>query len=354
MQRHLSKVAGSLLCLLIAIAFVQPIHQGMRGVVATELAAKRAERMVEIKEVPWTLNAVGDIMLSRFVATMIEREADPLFPFDQVSAFLQDADITFANLENPIAEGAKMPETGLLFRADPEMAPVLRAAGFDIVSLANNHMTDRWEEGLLRSREILWNAGIANVGAGANETEAHAPAYLDVHGKRVAFLAYGDPRFAKQVKFATAEQPGIALANVEHMKTDIASAKANADVVIVSLHAGIEYRNTPDLTQQALAHGAIDAGADLVLGHHPHHIQPIEHYNGKYIAYSLGNFVFDQEWSQETSQGVVLRFTFDGNNVIDITATPIIIDKNTQPRLASDEEAEAILERLGIEEAMGR
>lgn len=356
MRPFFSKFSAATLTVIIAAGFIQPLNTSLSGGLLAQRAKVRVETAVPPREQQpddtWTLVAVGDIMLSRFVATMIERKQDPAFPFHNTAPFLQDGDITFANLEGPFAPEKALPAANLIFKADPALAPVLKQAGFDVLSLANNHMSDAHEWNLLNTRTILSDAGIAHTGAGANENEARTPAFMDVRGKRIAFLAYGDPRFKSQVRMATATTAGIAQAGSDIMKADIAAAKANADVVIVSLHAGGEYRQEPDFTQRTFAQAAIDGGADLVIGHHPHWLQPLERYNGKVIAYSLGNFIFDQDWSKETSQGVIMKFTFDGNELINITATPIIIDSTTQPRVASDEEAKPIMERLGIEKVM--
>jgi len=346
MQLFFQRLTATVLCLVCGLAMIE----GIRGSdLPAATAVRSVERLSQKREQDghWTLVAVGDIMLSRFVDTTIERSGDPTFPFLYTKEILQDGDITFANLENPVAPGKKMPNSGLVFRMDPEMAPILRDAGFDVVSLANNHMTDTGIGVVKTTRDILWDAGIAHTGAGTNETEARSPAFFTINGTRIAFLAYGDPRFSNQTHFATATSPGIAKASSALMAEDITAAKMTADVVIVSLHAGGEYRITPDFTQRTFAEAAIDGGADLVLGHHPHVLQPIEIYKGKPIVYSLGNFIFDQSLP-ETKQGVIMRFFFKKNDLLSMAAVPVTIHEFAQPRPANEADAAWIIERLNF------
>jgi len=311
------------------------------------LAEKAASSSLE-EESSFVLLAVGDIMLSRFVAVVAEKNGGLSYPFAKTKEWLQGADLTFANLENPVAPGKKMPAKGLSFRAAPESAEALKEAGIDIVSLANNHMTDAGEGAVSVTRSLLEGAGILFVGAGTTEEEARRPVFVTVKGKTIAFLAYGESRFKNQVHFADEKHAGIALASKEHFAEDIAAARAQADIVIVSLHAGAEYRPKPDAIQQELARSAIDAGADLVLGHHPHVVQPVERYKEKFIVYSLGNFIFDQNWSRETSESAMLRIHFTGTTVTHIEGIPIVIENDAQPRILSGSRADAILQRMEL------
>jgi len=142
--------------------------------------------------------------------------------------------------------------------------------------------------------------------------------------------------------------PGTALMQKAKMIDAVGAAKGKADLVIVSMHSGIEYTGKPNDSQIDFAHGAIDAGADLVIGHHPHVVQMAEKYKGKYIFYSLGNFIFDQMWSQETREGLMIKIYFSKTGVSKISPVPIIIENYSQPRIANSAEAEKILKRLSI------
>lgn len=249
------------------------------------------------------------------------------------------------NLECALTTGGDRQIKSYTFAAPPEMAQALALAGFDVLSLANNHAMDYGGSGLLDTRNALVRYGIASVGAGENVAEAHTPVILDRNGLRMAFLAYVDvPKeyngFDAHNWIATVSQPGVAWANREQIRTDVAAAKLQADVVVVLLHSGYEENTAVVSFQRAEAIAAIDAGAALVIGSHPHILQAIEHYHGGLIAYSLGNFVFDD------SQGifnatVIFRAVLTPEGVQNFNFIPVLIE-NGLPRLAADWEAPAI------------
>ncbi len=309
------------------------------------IAMKRTQAVAHTDD-RWTLIAAGDVMLSRFVATVMKKEDSVHYPYDRIRGIVASADIAFANLENPVGPGGPMPESGLRFRASIESLDGLRNAGFDIVSLANNHQSDVGQAAIGATLEYVKNAGLLSVGAGVNEADARKPVYMDIKGKHIAFLAYGDARFKNQVHFATDTKPGIALGDPEHMKADIAAARANSDLVIVSLHAGAEYREMPDSVQLELVRAAVEAGAHIVLGHHPHVIQPIEQLGETWVMYSMGNLVFDQAWSTETSRGMMMKFLMEGSDIREIEAIPVDISARAQPSIAEGNAQETSLTRL--------
>jgi poly-gamma-glutamate synthesis protein (capsule biosynthesis protein) len=158
-----------------------------------------------------------------------------------------------------------------------------------------------------------------------------------VRGTTFAFLGYND---------IGTKQEGISWADETTIKNDIANARKNADVVVVMYHWGIEYRDQPDGRQKYLGHLTIDAGADLVIGNHPHWIQPIEFYKGKLITYAHGNFVFDQEWSLKTKQGVVGKYTFYDNSLVDVEYFPVLIENYGQPTFLTGDEKKMILDDM--------
>lgn len=137
---------------------------------------------------------------------------------------------------------------------------------------------------------------------------------------------------------------------VDQMSEDVKFAKENADVVIVSMHAGVEYKNYPNDQQKEFAQKVIDSGAELVLGHHPHVVQSNDSYNGGYIIYSMGNLVFDQMWSEETREGVIVKCKFVNSEVEEIEFVPIKIENFSQPRLATEAESVNILERMRLDD----
>ena len=236
-----------------------------------------------------TLLAVGDVMLGRLVAAKA-RAAGDLYPFEHVASELKKADVVIGNLESPLSiNGVPNPRkpVDLLLRADPSMSSCLKHAGFSVLSLANNHMFDYGRVAFEDTLEALDREGINYVGAGLGEREARRPLILEIGGVVLGFLAYTYGYAAR------ARKAGCAFRDPAAMKADILSLRTEADVIAVSLHDGIEFADYPVPRTLTLAHHVIEWGADLVLGHHPHTLQGIEEYRNGLIAYSLGDFVFD-------------------------------------------------------------
>ncbi|HEV2352476.1 MAG TPA: CapA family protein [Terriglobia bacterium] len=274
-----------------------------------------------------TLLFVGDVMLSRSVGAKMKAVKDWNYPFEKIADTLRAADLTYANLECPVSDIGANQHHLYSFRADPQVISGLKFAGFSVLGVANNHMYDWGRPALLDTVQRLRQAGLHPVGAGANELEAHYPEIVNMKGVRVAFLAYvGIP---PQEASADADQPGVAWLEGDRVMSDIRFARPLADVLIVCLHWGTEYAPRPDRKQVDLAHQMIDAGADLVVGGHPHVVQPCEFYHGHWIAYSLGNFIFDQHWPS-THHGLMLRVTLTGRQLTDATPIPITIDNGFQ------------------------
>ncbi|WP_161821623.1 CapA family protein [Sporotomaculum syntrophicum] len=314
-----------------------------------DMAAFNEYRMqLPEKHEPLCLVAVGDIMLSRYVAQKINEHNDPNYPFAGVKWFLQDGDIVFGNLEGPLTPGREIKIPEMVLRTDPCMAAALKDAGFNILSLANNHVPDFGEQGIQDTMCYLDSTAIYYAGAGNNEQEAFAPRYMKVKGVKLAFLAFNDLTFVPDSYMAD-DGPGTAVLKPEKVAAAVREAADNADFTVVYLHAGIEYASKPDDTQVYFAHLAIDAGADLVLGSHPHVVQKIEQYQGKYILYSLGNFIFDQLWSRDTREGIVARIFISENSVEMIEFLPVYINDNARPVALSGQEAQRVLEKLGLQ-----
>jgi len=290
--------------------------------------------------------AVGDVMLSRSVEKTMIGKKNFKYPFIKTAELTSGADITFGNLETPIISGKAVNPSEMVFRADPRSVIGLKYAGFDVLSLANNHIMNFGEKGLEATVKELDEAGIKHAGAGIGEDNIGQGAVVTAKGVRFLFLAFTyntdirkDP---KGVEY------GVSNMDKEKMQSAVKKAKEEADVVIVSMHAGTEYKTKSGAFQQDFAHGAIDAGADLVIGHHPHVAQEVERYNGKYIIYSLGNFVFDQMWSNETRLGAIAEITFDGKETKSVRFEAVKIFDYSQASLIDGKEAEKIIERLKI------
>ncbi len=308
-----------------------------------------ADRGVDTKQV--TLVAVGDIMLSRSVAKTIKEKNDINFPFLRMRDYVRSADIAFANLETPLTPGRDIKPHEMMFRSDPAEAVAIKDAGFSVLSLANNHVPNFGEQGILNTVRILDDAGIAHAGAGADDAAALAPAIIEKNGTRFAFLAFNDTDVVPSSYGAGPHHAGTAFMDIVKMTAAVQAARQQADVVIVSMHSGIEYTYGPDRSQTRFAHAAIDAGADLVLGGHPHVVQPVELYKGKLIFYCLGNFVFDQMWSEPTKEGMAIKITFDGDAVHDVELVPVYIEQFAQPHPATGKAAADALGRLKLDAA---
>ena len=295
-----------------------------------------------------SLIAVGDISFSRGVERMVRTQNDINYPFLKIQDYLKSADLIFGNLETPIMQGVEIPDFQMIFRSNPGTEQALKQAGFSIVSLANNHTPNFGRQGLEDTFNYLTAVGIQYVGAGNNTQEANQPAYIEKNGIKFAWLAYNDTDVVPPSYEATNSHPGTAFMQTERMAEAVKEAKQKANFVIVSMHAGIEYINEPNTAQENFAHSAIDAGADLIIGHHPHVVQTMEKYKDKYIFYSLGNFVCDQPQSQETKEGLAVKIYFTKNGVSKISFLPVFMENLAQPRPANQTEVEKILQRLNF------
>jgi len=298
-----------------------------------------------------SLVAVGDISYSREVERIVKKQNDINYPFLKIRDYLKSADLVFGNLETPITQGPEIPDFEMIFRSNPGTEQALKQAGFSIFSLANNHTPNFGEKGLKDTFNFLGSAGIKYVGAGQNEQEAYQPVYVEKRGIKFAFLAYNDIDVVPAYYGASANRFGTAFMRIDKMTEAVKEAKQKADFVIVSMHAGIEYARKPNNSQINFAHAAIDAGADLVIGHHPHVVQTLEKYKGKYIFYSLGNFVFDQPQSEETKEGLAIKIYFAKNGINKISLLPVVMENLAQPEMVNKNEADKILQRLNYPQA---
>jgi poly-gamma-glutamate synthesis protein (capsule biosynthesis protein) len=236
-------------------------------------------------------------MLARSVGDRIVADG-PGLPFAGVAGILQGADIAIANLECAISDRGEPAPKGFTFRAPPAATDALVAGGIDVVSLANNHTLDYGPAALADTEAALEAHGIAHAGAGPNAAAARAPAVINRNELRIAFLSYVDvpiewSGFDTRQWEATATTPGVAWLSADQVQADVRAAREGADLVVVLMHFGHENEYTPNDTQRAQARAAVDAGAALVIGHHPHVLQAAESYGNGLIVYSLGNFVFD-------------------------------------------------------------
>lgn len=241
-----------------------------------------------------TILFTGDIMLGRSVMGEAIDINDYLYPFRNVQSFLSDADITFGNLENAVIKNCPRQYKGSFsFCTTPEIARGLQESGVDVVTLANNHSYNFGIDGFEETKQNLNDLGIKSVGWGNLEV-------VEKNGIKFGFLGFD---------YVTSQK------NIDKDLKLIKESDPKVDVLIVSPHWGEEYKAVANSFQVSLAKRMIESGADVIIGHHPHWVQNYEEVNGVPVYYSLGNFVFDQMWSEETKKGMVVKITFDGNKV---------------------------------------
>ena len=321
----------------------------LAGAVLSSLEPERSPELRLAPPAKTTIVAVGDILLGRSLGTLMEQTKDYSIAFRNIERELIAADIAFANLEGPFCGEPPYYGEGMVFRVRPAAIAGLVHSGIDVLSVANNHFANGGDACMNFSLELARRAGIATAGAGQTYEEAHRPAIVVRHGVRFAFLGY---TYADRNDTPGAVHPVIAGRNPERVREDVAAALRSADAVLVSLHDGTEYtaRVAPETEQ--FCHAAIDAGAVVVLGHHPHVPQRIEHYHGGWIFYSLGNFVFQQYTPPEVQTALMARITFVGARVERVAATPLVIDWHSTPRLATRDEGAPILRRIGLSQPL--
>lgn len=303
-------------------------------------AAVLKEEKVEEKKLNPSLSimAFGDVMLGRYVRVLMDQNGAD-YPFQQIknpaTLFAEGANVVFGNLEGPIdGQGTKGGDS-MVFSFNEDIVQTLKNFGFTLLSIANNHALDQGQEGRQDTINTLTNSGLGWCG-NANEVDPTSVYYGTVGEKKFAFICFHSATHYLDLNAAT---------------DLIKSVRPKVDYLVVSIHWGIEYQHSPNYELQVKpGHAFIDAGADLVLGHHPHVVENFEVYNGKLIFYSLGNFVFDQYWSQDTQEelavGVILnRSEIDGSIFSKVYLFPMVSEKS-QPRMMTDEERANWIEKF--------
>jgi poly-gamma-glutamate synthesis protein (capsule biosynthesis protein) len=294
-QAFLMVLAASFLVLLIYITAIP--KKTSNG----EFPLKAFARDVEII-------ITGDVMLGRTVMTKSLDSGDPTYPFKKVASKLAEADFVFVNLENPIIENCPRTSTGLKFCADPKLTSGLKLAGVDVVTLANNHAGDYGKGGIEKTVEFLKEAGIEAVGLGN---------LVIKEKKGIKFGFLGFDFVSKSPKD-------------EDFKL-VSDSDKKVEVLIVGVHWGEEYKDKANKFQREWAERLIGAGADVIVGHHSHWVQDSESIEGKPVYYSLGNFVFDQMWSEKTREGLVIKLTFRDGRLISEEKLPVYMSSWAQP-----------------------
>jgi poly-gamma-glutamate capsule biosynthesis protein CapA/YwtB (metallophosphatase superfamily) len=247
-----------------------------------------------------------------------------------VRRYLTSADLTLANFENPVIRAAVWHPDATTFTGDLRLLPILDQAGIDGVTLGNNHILDAGVSGVRETIVHLDDAGIAHAGAGMDLAETREPMIFEVGETKIGVLSYqGVPLY--DWAWATETSAGTAPIQKEVMTEDVERLRDEVDLVVVMPHWGKEYIATPESWQVDWAHAAVDAGADVVIGGHAHWPKGIEVYEGDPIFYGVGNFLFDQSWSEETSTGIFAEITLYEDRVIQIRPVPFILLDYAQP-----------------------
>ncbi len=275
---------------------------------------------------------LGDVAPGRSMEAQLARYG-PAYPWMGLGSLLQSADLAMANLECVLATQGNPLNKPYLIRAHPSWGQALVEADFDLVTLANNHALDFGPAALDGTLATLQALGIATVGAGASAEAAHRPARFTLNGVRVAVLGYAASRWNGSVDVPATER--IAWADPGTVQADVRAVRGQADLVVVLLHAGTEYAPTPSPDQEAVARAAVDAGADLVVGHHPHVTQTIERYRQGLIVYSLGDALFDIP-RRAAMEGHLLRVHATREGLSRAELWPFWIQDAIQPQLLDD------------------
>jgi len=295
-------------------------------------------------EEAFSIIAGGDIMLARGTARYMEQYGQE-YPFKKIAEEVEKCDVSVANLESPISSrGSRFsPFKGIYFRANPASLRGLAFSGFDVLGLANNHALDWGVQAIEDTMMLLGREGIQYTGVGPTRNEALKPAVVNVNGTSVAFLSYNC------IYPFTVDGPKNRMVTLtldkDRTEQEIAAAKSGHDVLVVLVHGGTEYLPHPEEEKVRVLRKLVDFGADIVLGTHPHVIQDIEVYRDGLIFYSLGNLVFDQNWSVETSRGLLVEISFIGDRPV-CCDTRVVQIEHTQAGIMEPEEAEQVLSTL--------
>ncbi|MBP7865161.1 MAG: CapA family protein [Acidobacteria bacterium] len=295
--------------------------------------------------------AVGDVLFDRAVRNTLETAGGDRL-FDGVKRALAGVELGVCNLECPLCDpacGRALPKR-IRFRGDPGMAAVLRRAGFTAAVVANNHAIDWGREGFAETLRHLEAAGLTPVGGGPDLETAFRPAWFRAGGLRVAL--FGCLAFLPEGFPPAVDRPGPAVLDLDRLEAEIRRARERADAVVVSFHWGPEGSAVPDSRQREWARRVVDAGADLVIGHHPHVLQPIEHYRGALILYSLGNFLFDNR-RPDQRETVIFRCGLRRGGIEGPRLVPVVLGNDHRPRAARGETARRILRGVSVLSAEG-
>jgi len=282
-------------------------------------------------------------LLDRGVSMYLEEKGYD-YPYTGIKEEIIKGDISVANLECPLTDKVnpvlKRPE--LIFRGNKLNGVALKDAGFDLMNLANNHTMDQGREGLTDTIKVLTGSGILTVGAGKSRSEARRPVFIKKGWARIGFLGYCD--FPPEGYIYDEDKADVARADMKSLGEEVKAAREQCDFLVISFHWGKEFDRYPGDRQRKMAYTAVENGADIVIGHHPHVLQGMEKYKGKLIFYSLGNFVFDRQLPEGTEESVIIDIAVDRVGWKETRIIPVDIEA-CRPVIAQGQAAEVILEK---------
>lgn len=274
-----------------------------------------------------TVVATGDIMLARSVNKQVAERNNYLWPYIRILSILKNADATLINLESPLIPDCPLTDSGMIFCGDPRNINGLEYAGIDVANIANNHIGNYGPDGIRVTTDMLNNADIGISGT-------HRPFIKDIRGLKIGFIGFND----------IGETPEIILpAQMKQIAESVKAASAISDLVVVSFHWGEEYTRQPNARQVQLAFHAINSGADIIIGNHPHWVQPVLRYGKGFIVFAHGNTIFDQMWSEETTVGVIGKYVLYDDILIDVEFIPIKIASFRQPYILDQTQSDMVL-----------
>ncbi|MFZ2072233.1 MAG: CapA family protein, partial [Minisyncoccia bacterium] len=305
------------------------IYYGMESDKNTEWVKQKEGTVEDIEPNFVTLLFGGDIMLDRGVKNSVMKNfgGDYSLMFENLN-LLKSADIVFANLEGPASDKGSDRKNLYSFRMDPSVIPALKGSGFDILSVANNHAGDWGRDAYADTLARLKENEISYTGGGINKNESEQPVVIEKYGIKIGYLGFSDvgPNMP-----ASESNAGLLLTSNPRFDEIIQNASKQVDHLIVSFHFGEEYKIEHNNRQEYLAHKAIDDGAKIIIGTHPHVVEDTEVYKNGFIAYSLGNFIFDQYFSENTMQGMLLEIKLEKNGSMTIKKNTVNLSKVFQP-----------------------
>jgi hypothetical protein len=299
-----------------------------------------------------TLLFTGVIVPARCVQAALDVHGNPDYPYEEVREIITQADLAIGTFNAALSD--QVEHTGCLntyqLVGSPENADALGRAGFDVMSVATNHIKDcgpmkSWcNETFFDTLENLHRVGLQTAGAGKNLAEALQPVIITLNGVRFGFISLGNSKM-DEIVFASSENPGIARLNEENLRTAMEAVRSQVDVLVVLPHWGSETNAIPNWDQRFMAGKIVEAGADLVVGNHTHVVQPIQELDGVPVFYGLGNFMFDQDWGHNR-QAVILLVKFQGVQYLGYELIPTHVDRDGRIHIAGQQEAQEILQRI--------